>query len=531
MDELFLDVTDLIERHLNERNINDMEVEFDLPGGVSFRYTPGLWAGHVMGESERELDGESGDSLPKWYYQMASHLASCIRLAIYSKLGFTTSAGISSNKLFAKLAASAHKPNDQTTLLPGVAADAFLCGTKLRGIPGIGHSACKVLLKHVSEAEMDEKRILEEDERDRGILDYVMMESENPDEAMLPDAPSTSATVGTTRQYLSRETLISLLGPKIGPNIYDLLRGIDPTPVVPSGWPTQISIEDSFQHCTNVQDVRARLLELGRMFVERVQEEEWSQESGWRRFARNVRLTIRRRQEGNIRAWSDDRESRSLPLPVSIFTHTTPSATRSQVLVDKTLLPLFRKMVGDKPFDLTLLNIAAVDFKKETVGRDIVGLFAAQEEGKTLVDQIDQEVINALPEEIRREILGSGHQDTPILSCTRKTDTGTSIAEFFAKGEGSGMGVEDLNPLPKDGRRDTVGHRIVNEQNTSTWPKGKRKVSSKKVNISKKKPKTDGPLTKMWRMGKEDEFVCPKCSESVAVSGVAAHARLHEKDT
>ena len=45
-------------------------------------------------------------------------IARGIRKAVYDKLGFTLSAGISTNKLVAKLGASYGKPNGQAVVLP-----------------------------------------------------------------------------------------------------------------------------------------------------------------------------------------------------------------------------------------------------------------------------------------------------------------------------------------------------------------------------------------------------------------------------
>lgn len=55
-----------------------------------------------------------------------------------SETGFRTSAGISSNRMLAKLSSGLHKPDDQTVLLPSEAAD-FVSPLPLRAIPGVGH--------------------------------------------------------------------------------------------------------------------------------------------------------------------------------------------------------------------------------------------------------------------------------------------------------------------------------------------------------------------------------------------------------
>lgn len=70
-----------------------------------------------------------------------------LRKRVFEELGLTTSAGVSSNKLLAKMVSGLHKPNDQTVLVPSPAAVSCLLhdGLRLSKLPGVGFSAAREL--------------------------------------------------------------------------------------------------------------------------------------------------------------------------------------------------------------------------------------------------------------------------------------------------------------------------------------------------------------------------------------------------
>jgi len=98
--------------------------------------------------------------------ERAVRIAQNIRQDIFQELGLTASAGVSINKLVAKVASDYHKPNGITVVLPDQVRD-FIGMQKVRKIPGVGprmeerlqkmgiHS-CKDGWKH-SEDEFSEK--------------------------------------------------------------------------------------------------------------------------------------------------------------------------------------------------------------------------------------------------------------------------------------------------------------------------------------------------------------------------------------
>lgn len=100
----------------------------------------GNFVGHVVDDGD--LDAGHRRKLAA-----GSRYAAELRQAIFDELGLTTSAGISSNKLLAKMVSSRHKPFDQTTLVPGASAvlHALPDDLPLSKVPGVGRATVRAL--------------------------------------------------------------------------------------------------------------------------------------------------------------------------------------------------------------------------------------------------------------------------------------------------------------------------------------------------------------------------------------------------
>ncbi|KAJ3277897.1 hypothetical protein HK104_002855, partial [Borealophlyctis nickersoniae] len=404
MDELFLDVTDLIGDHLEDirgpgggdggtprksrpraggsnggssRRITcddpkgratmwpDGEVVFRLPGGAEadslagywssgFSYPPNTWSAHLLSDDPSSVPAKS-TPIHIQYLQIASHLATHIRSAIRSVLGFTSSAGVAHNKLYAKLVGGLHKPNDQTSLLPGDAARAFLDGMNLRKVPGFGYTTINMVREKLTNLDLEDSgtSAAAEDNDDVGCVDAGVDDPdwdapERPDEAEKTQT-SPSLTVQYLRTHPGLANLLNQLPTPQAQTLSALLNGIDPSPVIPTGPPSQITTEDSFRHCTTLLDALTRLRKLTETLIDRVQEEEYDTsppKPRWRRHASTLRITIRRRRvSSNPTGWGDDRETKSVPCPVSIYDVATDVQARAQDLVKTTLYPLLKRMV------------------------------------------------------------------------------------------------------------------------------------------------------------------------------------------
>ncbi|KAJ3175358.1 hypothetical protein HDU87_006310 [Geranomyces variabilis] len=422
MDELFIDCSEIIRTHSIRRQTGQDEsnpVRFELPSGDEFFYLTGSYAeGHMIGTPPAFAETPQTS-----YLQIASHIAAFLRGRIFSETGFTSSAGVGHSKLFAKLAAGARKPNAQTCLLAGEAASKFFDDMTLRKIPGIGSAVRKPLQSEVDRLMQELREIEEEDQRIKfGALASIsgLDDGTLKSDSLHPPA----ATVGVVRSLISQQRLEEMFGSKLATQVHSLLQGHDPSPIVAAALPQQISIEDSFPHCTSLQEISDRLKDLAAQLLERLQEEEWNLRRGWRRHARSVRLTGRLRKasaaEGATgsmrRAWNDDRETRSSPMPVDVWDVDKPATARASVLVEGTLLPLFNKLLGspDSRFDCTLLNIAATNFATGSASKDIRTFFAASADNPApppeeilKADEVDPEFLAALPADIRAEIVAA----------------------------------------------------------------------------------------------------------------------------
>lgn len=65
-----------------------------------------------------------------------------MREGLKHDLGITCCAGISHNKLLAKLAGSLHKPNQQTVVLPHFACQLMSSLPSVRAVPGWFYTLC-----------------------------------------------------------------------------------------------------------------------------------------------------------------------------------------------------------------------------------------------------------------------------------------------------------------------------------------------------------------------------------------------------
>ncbi|KAJ3082794.1 hypothetical protein HK102_001459 [Quaeritorhiza haematococci] len=650
MDELFLDVTDLIEEHINEvhkphrlsgdsssLNIDsDQKFIFTLPtkdavdGENTFRYSLKEWIGCVIcGDSATVVDSEEKDAWdriksirssdgqqsghPDHHHPfptdidlrlcITSHLAAHIRKSIFQTLGFTCSAGISINKLLAKLGSGVKKPNSQTTLLPE-SRWAFMENVDVRKINGFGYATRRLLIakypQFVAEGlplttTMASSSAESKQEKYGHSLDGIDQDTDfhSADEDDEPEqmdtglvafdpqndvrAYSLSLTAGTLRRTIALEALIELIGDKQGRHIYRLLQGDDDSEVVATGLPTQISIEDSFKHCTDLQTARAMLVKLSTLFLERMEEEEYTGNAGrgnaygfpplrfgtqasaggkprWRRYPRILRLTIRRRQRGNTRAWMDDRES-SQPNTVDgkpsnpdsaqqLSSPTAPSFGKGSGMTyrpNTTTMQCQPELRGEPQFDLTLFNIAATDFRTEPpAGRSIASFFRKRPlESSSVVVNGQQEDSKSTPCQVPET-----QAQVPIISdnATKAEEVISPKATKPETEHGSGsvrpdpdhstfsnLGIEDIEmflQLPADVReeilRSKVRQDVAVEREIEASGNGaltlmiasKGSSSSSKPALVKKSGKASaakgstkrgaakrGPLDRFWGMG------------------------------
>ncbi|XP_072920200.1 DNA polymerase iota isoform X6 [Hemitrygon akajei] len=242
-DENFVDITELVEKRL--QRIGSGVVPADL-----------FVSGHVYGN--QALNPADGKHVR---LALGSKIGDEMRGAIYERIGLTSSAGIASNKLQAKLVSGTFKPNRQTTLLPESVLDCMGNLMHLKQIPGIGPKTVRRLEFH-------------------GVHTIHAL------------------------QTFPLDLLEKELGVCAAQRIHKLSFGEDDYPVTPRGPPQSLSNEDSFRKCSSLVEIRTKLEELLISLLIRLQKDG--------RVPRTIRLTIRRSSATN--QWFN-RESRQCPVP------------------------------------------------------------------------------------------------------------------------------------------------------------------------------------------------------------------------
>ena len=414
-DEVFLDVTDIIDYNQTLLNQNDLSHSFfcldRIDPTVGFSYDASKYSGHVFpattslpsstptseaGEAERILDLR---------LRLGSHLAQHMRHQLEEHHGYTSTVGISTNKLLSKLVGNVNKPKGQTTLLPpyvrmpsngGSNVASFLDTHDVGKIPGIGFKISQKIRAHVlaRPAEFQEGLVYGGTKENVKVKDVRLFPGVGP------------------------ELLESLLGgpgwPKgIGGKVWGLLNGADDAEVgIAKKVPSQISIEDSYIRLDTMEEVRKELLMLAGSLLKRMRldltevedaddprnetHEEDAKYNGasspmrWLAHPRTLRLTTRPRAPRNpdgTRTRSFNRISRSGPMPSFVFNFNQTVDERAEGLVNEALIPSFRKLHPEKSgWNLSLVNVCATNMAetatddRDGAGRDIGRMFRRQED-------------------------------------------------------------------------------------------------------------------------------------------------------
>lgn len=141
-DENFMDVTEMVEKRLQETHISDVTFSGHIyRHDCEWRCLQALYLPYnniARIESDVTLLSALDVVVDEDNCRLAigSVIAAELRRAIYNTLGLTGCAGIANNKLLAKLVSGTFKPNQQTTLLPYSTAELMSSLTGLLRVPG-----------------------------------------------------------------------------------------------------------------------------------------------------------------------------------------------------------------------------------------------------------------------------------------------------------------------------------------------------------------------------------------------------------
>lgn len=404
-----MDVTDIIDYNIDILNFHNLKDSFlqlakdDPTQGFSFNAT--VYAGHTYGNADNLAEDDLKTKGLPLRLRLGSHLAMHLRHKLEHEKGYTSTVGISTSKLIAKLAGSLHKPKGQTTMLPPYddqdARDSnitnFIDGHDIGKIPGIGHKLSQKLREH------------------------VLNRPPKIDEGLVYGGTKEKVSVRNLRLFpgLNPEKLEKLLGGPgwpsgIGNTIWALIHGVDDSEVsFARPVPTQISIEDSYIRLDTLPEVLKELNMLSRSLINRMRldltgsdeddlplegtdysemstSKRTSTKSKWLAHPKTIRLSTRPRPPLNAdgtRTRSFKRISHSAPLPNFIFNLTVPVDLLAEKLVQEILVHMFRKLHPEKAgWNLSLVNVAVTNMaetggeSRTASGRNIGNMFKRQED-------------------------------------------------------------------------------------------------------------------------------------------------------
>lgn len=439
-DEVWMDVTDMIEYSLDLLNPNDLSRSFfhlskeDPTLGFGFDATS--YAGHVYPASpagDRVNDPGIAIKDLALRLRLGSHLAMHVRHQLESEKGYTSTVGISTNKILSKLVGNLNKPKGQTTLLPPYICEEGIDGNPIMfmdshdigKVPGIGFKLAQKLRQHVLDRPPD--------------FDFGLVYGGTKENVTVKDV-----RLHSDIEPQRLEKLLSGPGAPhgIGTRVWCLLHGCDDTEVAQARpVPRQISIEDSYIRLDTTAAVVKELTMLSKSLLKRMRidlltdiedfDEPLPEDDvdpvdesrvslankRWLAHPKTLRLSTRPKpplNDDGTRNRTFKRISHSGPLPTFVFNLGDGVDPLAEKLVHETLIPMFRRLHPGNGWNISLVNIAVTNMaetagdSRTANGRDIGNMFKRQEdvlkdfrvidEEKSSTAHIDEESMS--PEEI-----------------------------------------------------------------------------------------------------------------------------------
>ncbi|RFU27999.1 hypothetical protein B7463_g8331, partial [Scytalidium lignicola] len=422
-DEVFLDVTDIVDYNQALLNPHDLPNSFfqlnpsDPTIGFSFDATTiaGHSYPHTLPRKASPTDNSSSISTlgnDEWLTTrliLGSHFARHIRLQLEEDKGYTSTVGISTNKLLSKLAGNVNKPKAQTTLLPPYLETqnevALISAEPLHDSPIREDKIVSNITTFLDEHDIGKIPGIGFKMAQR-IRNYVLSKPADADTGSIYGGTTVSVTVRSVRLFpgMGPDKLEEILGGPgsehgIGGKVWELIHGIDNTEVKDaSKVPSQISIEDSYRSLDSLAQVRKELRMLATSLIQRMhidllevcESNESSTRKRWIAHPKTIRLSTRPRASASAdgtRARLSHRISKSGPIPNFVFNLKESIDTIVEKLVQETLIPMFRKLHPQPAgWNLSLLNIGVTNLVETASedgstggGRDIGSMFKRQE--------------------------------------------------------------------------------------------------------------------------------------------------------
>ncbi|KAL6717457.1 hypothetical protein ACLMJK_005372 [Lecanora helva] len=471
-DEVFMDVTDMIDYNIDLLNLHDLTASFfhldRNDPTIGFAFDASNVLGHTFPKipsrhNHTSIQDKSTSHVDPigllLRLKLGSHLAQHLRHHLEEQKGYSSTVGISTNKMLSKLVGNVNKPKGQTTLVPPYMPNIdppsnvsrFIDDHDIGKIPGIGFKTSQKIRESVLNR---------------------------------PAAFSAGLVYGGTKENVKVKDVRTLdgMGPEflgqllagpgvpqdLGEKVWGLINGIDHTEVAKAKEvPKQISIEDSYIRLDELDQVRKEFLMLAKSLLKRMRldltslteddepvngDNESNREASvpsrkWIALPRTLRLSTRPRPPLNpdgSRPRLFNRISKSGSMPSFVSNLTLSIDTLAEKLMEESLMPLFRKLHPEKSgWNLSLVNICATNMSLTAnsggkgAGRDIGKMFSRQEDAlrEWKVDDVD-----VAPSDRSDEEPGSDGDDQK-----RRDAVTTTQEEHRAIG-----GSEDLRSLTQD---------------------------------------------------------------------------------
>jgi DNA polymerase eta len=315
IDELFLDVTAYCCAAGDERNSTASRITFEQALENTVK----------VGNPDLREDDPSVVKL----LQRGCWVAKVIRQAVFDRLGFTLSAGISTAKLVAKLGASYGKPNGQAVIYPS-SIPFVMNETPIRKVRNLGGKIGKAVV---------------------GILP----------EGIEP-------TMGNCRSYLSLPQLSTLLGSETAQRVFDNARGIDDEEVKETAGALVKSItafKSFFQTSIDSNEVISWVNLLATDIISRVKQD--MQRNS--RYPKSCTVHYVCSHKMGAEARSKDRSSKSLRIPFP-----KESETGKEDLLVLRAKEAIRQREGS--IFLHRIGLCALDFEARITDRGIASFFS-----------------------------------------------------------------------------------------------------------------------------------------------------------
>ncbi|XP_037949439.1 DNA polymerase iota-like [Teleopsis dalmanni] len=309
---------------------------------------------------------------------IGTQIAKEIRDDLRTQLGITCCAGISYNKLLAKLVGAQNKPNQQTVLVSSH-MDQFMRELKgLHRITGVGQKTESLLLES-------------------GIANVEEL------------------------QNCDMELLRKKFGAETAKKLRDLSFGRDTSLVKPTGKPKTIGLEDSCKPISVSSDVEERFRLLLMRLLEQVSDDG--------RIPIAIKVILRKFDPQKKTSHRETKQANILP---SLFKTTacTDTGGAKVTLVDgaqdqllQVVMRLFERVVDlKKPFNITLIGLAFSKFQQRKVGSSSIANF--------LIKKTDLEV-QSITSLTNTCVVATSQSPTPSVSSTNSDEAFRSSPTTF----------------------------------------------------------------------------------------------------